>query len=149
MTFLCWLTMNVYTGARRILEWRARRTGADAGGPVPVEPGLALRTRRSPRTPRTRLHRAALLLTAIVLLTLTAVFDNIMIGVGLVDYGDAQISGIRLGIMPIEDFAYTVFAVLALPALWTLLGARRGSRTARHPVQDDAAGPHDREPETP
>jgi hypothetical protein len=23
--------------------------------------------------------------------------------------------------MPIEDFAYTVFAVLALPALWTLL----------------------------
>lgn len=85
---------------------------------------LALRSRRA------RLHRAALLVTAIVLLTLTAIFDNIMIGVGLVDYGDAQISGIRLGAMPIEDFAYTVFAVLGLPALWTLLGARRGERTA-------------------
>mgnify|MGYP000921830549 CR=1 FL=1 len=83
---------------------------------------LALRSRR------TRLHRAALLTTAIVLLALTAVFDNIMIGVGLVDYGDAQISGIRLGLMPIEDFAYTVFAVLALPALWTLLGARVGEQ---------------------
>lgn len=37
LTFLCWLTMNVYTGARRLLLWRARRTGADAGGPGPVE----------------------------------------------------------------------------------------------------------------
>ena len=71
-----------------------------------------------------QLNRWALGATALVLLTLTAVFDNIMIGVGLVDYGDAQISGIRLGIMPIEDFAYTVFAVLALPALWTLLPQR-------------------------
>lgn len=113
---------------------------------------LALRSRRTRRSPHTRLHRTALLLTATVLLTLTAVFDNIMIGVGLVDYGDAQISGIRLGIMPIEDFAYTVFAVLALPALWTLLGARRGGRTAErtargrgamtdrlHPTESDAS----------
>lgn len=106
---------------------------------------LALRSRRARRSPHTRLHRAALLVTGIVLLTLTAVFDNLMIGVGLVDYGDAQISGIRLGIMPIEDFAYTVFAVLALPALWTLLGGRRGARTARPPAEDRAAGPHDRE----
>jgi hypothetical protein len=45
-----------------------------------------------------------------------------------VDYGDAQISGVRLGIMPIEDFSYTVFAVLALPALWTLLPQRSRER---------------------
>lgn len=76
-----------------------------------------------------RLSRRALGITALVLLTLTAVFDNIMIGVGLVDYGDAQISGVRLGIMPIEDFAYTVFAVLALPALWTLLPGSTSDRT--------------------
>jgi lycopene cyclase domain-containing protein len=75
-----------------------------------------------------RLNRRALSITALVLLTLTAVFDNIMIGVGLVDYGDAQISGVRLGIMPIEDFSYTVFAVLALPALWTLLPQRSRDR---------------------
>ena len=58
-----------------------------------------------------------------------------MIGVGLVDYGDAQISGIRLRIMPIEDFSYTVFAVLALPALWTLLGpAASADRAATAPA---------------
>lgn len=88
------------------------------------------------RSHRPRLHRTALIVTAGVLLTLTAVFDNIMIGVGLVDYGEAQTSGVRLGIMPVEDFSYTVFAVLALPALWTLLG-RRG---ADGPSETDGSG---------
>ena len=84
-----------------------------------------------------QLNRWALGATALVLLTLTAVFDNIMIGVGLVDYGDAQISGIRLGIMPIEDFAYTVFAVLALPALWTLLRpASSATDSPEDPIHD-------------
>lgn len=99
---------------------------------------LALRSGRRPERPgltRRSLSRRALGVTALVLLTLTAVFDNIMIGVGLVDYGDAQISGIRLGIMPIEDFSYTVFAVLALPALWTLLGpAASADRAAAAPA---------------
>ena len=84
-----------------------------------------------------QLNRWALGATALVLLTLTAVFDNIMIGVGLVDYGDAQISGIRLGIMPIEDFAYTVFAILALPALWTLLRpASSATDSPEDPIHD-------------
>ena len=91
---------------------------------------LALRSGR-------QLNRWALGATALVLLTLTAVFDNIMIGVGLVDYGDAQISGIRLGIMPIEDFAYTVFAVLALPALRTLLRpASSATDSPEDPIHD-------------
>ena len=101
---------------------------------------IALRSGRQPeqRRPNQRtLNRRALGATALVLLTLTAVFDNIMIGVGLVDYGDAQISGIRLGIMPIEDFAYTVFAVLALPALWTLLRpASSATDSPEDPIHD-------------
>jgi len=56
-------------------------------------------------------------------LVLTAVFDNIMIGVGLVDYDPALISGLFVGIAPVEDFAYPVAAALLLPALWALLGA--------------------------
>ena len=96
---------------------RAGRSADTGAGPdMDYGPGGTRSTRR--------LNRRALGITVLVLLTLTAVFDNIMIGVGLVDYGAAQISGVRLGIMPIEDFAYTVFAVLALPALWTLLPQR-------------------------
>ncbi len=55
-------------------------------------------------------------------LVLTAVFDNIMIGIGLVDYDPDRINGLRLGVAPIEDFAYPVAAALLLPALWALLG---------------------------
>ncbi|MGD8193704.1 lycopene cyclase domain-containing protein [Herbiconiux sp. P18] len=64
-------------------------------------------------------------LTLAVLLLLTAVFDNVMIGVGLVGYDETRISGAFIGIAPLEDFAYAVAAVVLLPALWLLLGARR------------------------
>ncbi|MWV51140.1 lycopene cyclase domain-containing protein [Rathayibacter sp. VKM Ac-2803] len=75
-----------------------------------------------------RLRPAAVLGTLAVLLVMTAVFDNVMIGVGLlVAYDDELISGIRIGVAPIEDFAYAIAAALLLPALWTLLPARRRS----------------------
>ena len=57
-----------------------------------------------------------------VMLVLTAVFDNVMIGVGLVAYDDAQRLGVQVGVAPIEDFAYTLAAGLLLPAVWALLG---------------------------
>lgn len=58
------------------------------------------------------------------LLVVTAVFDNIMIGVGLVGYDPARISGAFVGIAPLEDFAYPVAAAILLPSLWLLLGRR-------------------------
>ena len=58
-------------------------------------------------------------------LVVTAVFDNVMIGVGLVAYDPAHTSGVTLGLAPIEDFAYAIAAVGMLPALWTLIGSRR------------------------
>lgn len=64
----------------------------------------------------------ALALAAGALLLLTAVFDNVMIASGLFTYSDAHISGLRIGLAPVEDFAYPLAAVVLLPALWTLLG---------------------------
>lgn len=69
---------------------------------------------------------AALGITAVVLLVLTAVFDNVMIAAGLFGYNPERISGAFLGSAPLEDFAYTLAAVMLLPALWMLLG-RRGA----------------------
>jgi lycopene cyclase domain-containing protein len=60
-----------------------------------------------------------------VLLVLTAVFDNVIVGTGIVGYDPARILGLRIGVAPIEDFAYPVAAALGLPALWTVLGPRR------------------------
>lgn len=63
--------------------------------------------------------------TAGVLLLCTAVFDNLIIAVHLVAYNPSTLTGIYLGLVPIEDFAYTVAAVAGLPTLWLLLGGRR------------------------
>ena len=60
-----------------------------------------------------------------VVLLMTAVFDNVMIGVGLVGYDEAKISGAFIGIAPLEDFAYAIAAVVLLPSLWTLFGGKR------------------------
>ena len=78
----------------------------------------AVLTKRPPRW-------AAVGITLGVVLVMTAVFDNIMIGVGLVSYNESLISGAFVGIAPLEDFAYAVAAVILLPSLWSLLSKRR------------------------
>ncbi|WP_309069896.1 lycopene cyclase domain-containing protein [Arthrobacter sp.] len=65
---------------------------------------------------------------AVVVLVLTAVFDSLMIAVGLFSYAPELISGVFIGLAPLEDFAYPVAAVLLLPALWTILGERKRKR---------------------
>ncbi|WP_319029341.1 prenyltransferase [Dietzia sp. PP-33] len=71
----------------------------------------------------------------VILMILTAVFDNIMISAGLVAYDDELTSGLRLGVAPIEDFAYAVAAAVFVPSVWALLtaaprvGAEVGSPT--------------------
>jgi lycopene cyclase domain-containing protein len=72
-----------------------------------------------------RLNWAAVGLTAAIILAITAVFDNVMISVGLVDYNPELITGMLVGVAPLEDFAYAIAAVIGLPSLWVLLGGRR------------------------
>lgn len=59
-------------------------------------------------------------LSAVILLILTAVFDNLMIQLGFFGYNPDWISGVFVGVAPLEDFAYPLAAVVLLPALWTL-----------------------------
>jgi lycopene cyclase domain-containing protein len=70
------------------------------------------------RAPRWR----AVGLAAVALLLATAVFDNILVATGIVGYHADRISGVLVGVAPIEDFAYAVAAVVLLPSLWHLLG---------------------------
>ncbi|HEY1529265.1 MAG TPA: lycopene cyclase domain-containing protein [Galbitalea sp.] len=78
----------------------------------------ALATRRPPRW-------LAVLIAAGILLVFTAIFDNVLVGLGFVGYNRSLISGAFIGRAPLEDFAYTVAAVVLLPSLWTLLGRKR------------------------
>ena len=59
--------------------------------------------------------------TMLWMLLVTLVFDNVIIGLEIVGYDKTKISGILLGLAPIEDFAYTVVAVLAVSIIWTKL----------------------------
>lgn len=79
---------------------------------------VTLATARRPRFGR-RMGWSAL--AAVGLLALTAVFDNVMIAVGLFTYPEAHLSGIRVGLAPIEDFAYPLCAAFLVPAVATLL----------------------------
>ncbi|WP_347345557.1 lycopene cyclase domain-containing protein [Microbacterium sp.] len=77
---------------------------------------------------RRRGHRIPLLPTALAaaaLVALTAVFDTAMIAAGLFAYADAHVSGLRIGLAPVEDFSYPIALAIALPGLWELAGERR------------------------
>ena len=85
---------------------------------VAVVAVAALLVRRSPRW-------KAIGLAAIPLLIMTAVFDNVLVGLGIVGYDPARITGVTIGVAPLEDFAYAIAVVVLLPSLWTLLTPRR------------------------
>ena len=57
---------------------------------------------------------------ALVMFTLTAIFDNVIIGTGIVAYDDNLLLGIKILYAPIEDFAYTAVAVVLVPSLFNL-----------------------------
>ena len=59
-----------------------------------------------------------------VLLLLTLIFDNLIIATGIVDYDPEKISGVRLGVAPIEDFAYTLVALVLVPSVFNFLRIR-------------------------
>jgi lycopene cyclase domain-containing protein len=85
---------------------------------------VALAALLARRSPRWRLVGLA----AIPLVVLTAVFDNVLVGVGIVAYDPHLISGLRVGVAPVEDFSYAIAAVVLLPCLWSLLTPRSSEK---------------------
>ena len=84
---------------------------------------VVVRSRRSPEQRARQFRSIAVALVGV--LVLTAVFDNVIVALGIVAYDPAHFSGVRIGLAPIEDFAYAVAAGIGLPALWLLLPARK------------------------
>ncbi len=55
----------------------------------------------------------------------TAIFDNAIIGFGLVAYDETKISGIKIGLAPIEDFAYSIAVVLLATSVAALMNKKK------------------------
>ena len=63
--------------------------------------------------------------TLLVMCLVTLIFDNVIVGLGIVDYDSSKISGLLLGLVPIEDFAYTVVSVLTVSSIWHLMTRKK------------------------
>ncbi len=129
LLILC--VMICYTGTMRLLARKDQGAGlmryaALATTLVVLAAVVAvLGARRIDSKEKRRRHWAAVGVTLGVVAVLTAVFDNVMIRAGLFWYDPSTISGLFVGVAPIEDFSYAIAACLALPGLWLLLQPRR------------------------
>jgi small toxic polypeptide LdrA/B/C/D len=67
-------------------------------------------------------RRTLLILCALLFLTL--VFDSVLIYFHIIEYALDRISGLRVGLAPIEDYAYPILAVVIIPVLWKRFGKK-------------------------
>jgi len=63
--------------------------------------------------------------TLLTMVLVTLIFDNVIVALGIVDYDTNKISGLVLGLVPIEDFAYTIVSVLAVSSIWHLMTRKK------------------------
>jgi len=117
---LCFLLVAVAVGvvASVVAARRARARARSAGA------------RAVSRWVRTTIGTGAI--SAVVLVAMTVVFDTVIVGLRIVAYDPARISGVHLGLLPVEDLAYALAAVVLLPSLAVLVAPRQrdGSRSA-------------------
>ncbi|GAA5028483.1 lycopene cyclase domain-containing protein [Microbacterium fluvii] len=78
----------------------------------------------SARRPRFAHRMACSAAAAAVLCILTAVFDNLMIAADLYRYPAEHLSGWRIGLAPLEDFAYPICVAFLVPSVWVLTERR-------------------------
>ncbi len=75
---------------------------------------------------KTNFFRSRLTIYTLTFLVLVqAIFDQIVITLGLVQYHENYITGFRLGVMPIEDFLFGVSLYLWTFILWERLDKGR------------------------
>lgn len=70
-----------------------------------------------------------LLITMAIVLGFTAVFDPIIVGLGIVNYDSAKTLGVTIGSAPVEDFFYAVMAAIIVPVVWEALGKRHDEKS--------------------
>lgn len=70
---------------------------------------------------RRRHFNMAFCITLTALLLLTAIFDSLIVGLGIVGYNPDLLLGMYIGAAPIEDFFYAILAAFIVPRLWEIM----------------------------
>ncbi len=73
---------------------------------------------------RVVLHKQCWIVMAIML-AITAFFDQFLTGLPIVNYTEANMSGVRLLYAPIEDFMYTIAAVIGFGSMISYVEKRK------------------------
>ncbi len=71
-----------------------------------------------------RRHGLALTICLLAVVALTATFDSLMIAADLFSYAHDSLLGWRVGLAPVEDFAYPLAAGLLCTGVWNLFPRR-------------------------
>ncbi len=64
--------------------------------------------------------RRFIALTIGLLLLFTAIFDSLIVGLGIVDYNPELLLGVYIGAAPVEDFFYAILAGVLVPVVWQI-----------------------------
>jgi len=67
----------------------------------------------------------------LILMLMTAVFDNLIILAGIVSYDESKLSAIKVLVAPIEDFAYTLVLVPLIALVQSYFLQWQSSREAK------------------
>lgn len=79
---------------------------------------------------------AAVGLTALSLIILTAIFDSIMIAADLFRFDESALTGVHVGLAPIEDFAWPIAAAILIPSTLLFLTTRPRTSPPRDTTED-------------
>lgn len=71
-----------------------------------------------------RLNRRALALSGGVLFVCMVIFDTYLTALPIVRYNSERILGLRIGTIPIEDFAYLAVALVLAPSVFHFIKHR-------------------------
>jgi len=70
-------------------------------------------------------------LTIVTLMALTAIFDSLMIAADLFRFDESALTGIHIGLAPLEDFAWPIAAGILIPSTMLFLTTPPRSATRR------------------
>ena len=68
-------------------------------------------------------------LSLVILLLFTAVFDSLIIIADIVHYDASTLTGLSIWKAPIEDFSYSLLAIIIIPILWNIGGVLHARKT--------------------
>jgi len=81
--------------------------------------------------PSRNIARKPLIASSIIMVLCMLIFNSYLTGLPIVRYNTSNTLGVRIGTMPIEDFAYLIVAIILAPGLYSYFGKGEKERNEK------------------